>query len=178
MNTTPPKLTPEQIWNNDAIMVVNADLGLTMDDLSLIINTIESLRDQQWLDMLAAAPGVEEIMRLADAYRDAFGVFSETRLERRHALRTAVEQALAARVPTLPFAVFDEFGQPCEDRVRDHFAAAPQPPQQPAEWVGLTDEQIVEAFCKHPLENEYAKVFEQGALWADALLREKNGGVK
>lgn len=34
------------------------------------------------------------------------------------------EQPEALQLPTLPFAVFDEFGQPCEDRVRDHFAAA------------------------------------------------------
>ena len=28
------------------------------------------------------------------------------------------------KLQPLPFAVLDEFGQPCEDRVRDHFAAA------------------------------------------------------
>lgn len=33
-------------------------------------------------------------------------------------------QAEAATLPPLPFAVFDEFGNGCEDRVRDHFAAA------------------------------------------------------
>lgn len=33
------------------------------------------------------------------------------------------EKPKALRLPTLPFAIFDEFGNPCEDRVRDHFAA-------------------------------------------------------
>ena len=30
------------------------------------------------------------------------------------------------KLPPLPFAVLDEFGKSCEDRVRDHFAAAIQ----------------------------------------------------
>jgi hypothetical protein len=46
------------------------------------------------------------------------------------------------------------------------------PPAQPAAWVGLTDEQIL-------AESEHwspSAVFIEGAKWADAKLREKNGG--
>ena len=46
------------------------------------------------------------------------------------------------------------------------------PPAQPAAWVGLTDEKIL-------AESEHwspSAVFIEGAKWADAKLREKNGG--
>lgn len=48
------------------------------------------------------------------------------------------EQPEALRLPNLPFAVFDEFGQPCEDRVRDHFAEAFEELRSQI-WQGVPD---------------------------------------
>ena len=46
------------------------------------------------------------------------------------------------------------------------------PPAQPAEWVGLTDEEVM----AEAAQEEQAHGFIQGVRWADAKLREKNGG--
>lgn len=53
----------------------------------------------------------------------------------------AAQQADPKQVPTLPFAVFDEFGQPCEDRIRDYFAAAPEAPAPQSDTA--TDELVI-----------------------------------
>lgn len=37
---------------------------------------------------------------------------------------SAVSPPALAKLPPLPFAVFDEFGASCEDRVQDHYASA------------------------------------------------------
>ncbi len=44
------------------------------------------------------------------------------------------------------------------------------------QWVGLTQPEIIEGFCATPLEVQFVTGFEQGACWAEAKLREKNGG--
>jgi hypothetical protein len=41
-------------------------------------------------------------------------------------------------------------------------------------WVGLTQPEIVEGFCSNPHEVQYVSVFEKGARWAEAKLKEKN----
>jgi len=48
-------------------------------------------------------------------------------------------------------------------------------PQPQREWVGLTDEEIKRA-PHHMVDGAYHYSFKQGAEWAEAKLREKNGG--
>lgn len=50
---------------------------------------------------------------------------------------------------------------------------APQPERK---WVGLTQPEVVDAFCQTPHKTQYVAVFEQGARWAEARLKEKNHG--
>ena len=45
-------------------------------------------------------------------------------------------------------------------------------PPQPQQWVGLTDEET----SAEAMNEEQAHGFIQGAMWAEAKLREKNGG--
>lgn len=100
---TPPKLTFEQIEQAFA-SGDGTHFGAG--------RAVESIRDQQWLDMLAAAPGVERIIDLHDVavefeckYREAlstgFGVRDAgiRSGEADQAFRTAIEQTLTARVP-------------------------------------------------------------------------------
>lgn len=42
------------------------------------------------------------------------------------------------------------------------------------EWVGLTDEAVLDAFCKAPHKRQYVEVFSLGARWAEEKLKEKN----
>ena len=50
--------------------------------------------------------------------------------------------------------------------------------QPAAQWVGLESEEIRRATHTHYIvEGAYHHSFKQGALWADAKLREKNGGA-
>jgi hypothetical protein len=152
---TPPKLTDEQIED----VAYSATRRFPQLDVA---RAIEAARDQQWLDMLAAAPGVERIMELIDSIDDAANewagyvevdtapsTLSAHLSEHLAALRIAVEQALAARVPVITSAQEDAiletglvnvpFGMTAADAARKvaeaMLAAAPQPKQQPAEWV-------------------------------------------
>ena len=115
------------------------------------------------------------------------------------------------KLPPLPFAVFDEFGKSCEDRVRDHFieaieaqgvpdvddlrdrlvaissavaeqndmlaqaligdtlamlASAPPAPQ--AKPQPLSDEKIVDAYCKERGMRQYVEAYVAGARFAEA----------
>jgi hypothetical protein len=276
---TPPKLTPEQIDT------AYRDLPPPVQHWQLA-RAIETARDQQWLDMLAAAPGVERIMELAGEYAIAF---AQPRAPTgglqtvRQALRTAVEQALAkeggrvvvtwnfdrtkilavtrqddehrilkvlAEAPAAPLtkeqddllntlneltaqrdqlrkalaamvqcsktmnmvqcaeasqaaeAALREIPAPTEQalaaRVPENgvdvhmcrevggltfgkkldcqHCAAPQPPQQPAEWVGLTDAEITA--LKHLPDTNRQRTAVEMAYAVQAKLREKNGGGK
>jgi hypothetical protein len=53
------------------------------------------------------------------------------------ALQWAASQQAA--VAPLPFAVFDEFGKGCEDRVNDHFRAAAPAQQAAAGWQPISE---------------------------------------
>ena len=95
-----------------------------------------------------------------------------TRLRDRVALRidkytAALESQpdAAQGVPTLPFAVFDEFGNGCEDRVRDHFAAllaaTPKPQEQANEWKEAVLEQLVACSMDAPTDERPASILKR-----------------
>ena len=47
-------------------------------------------------------------------------------------------------------------------------------PTAQREWVGLTDEEVLDAFCKTPHTRQYVEMFSRGARWAEAKLKEKS----
>lgn len=59
----------------------------------------------------------------------------------------------------------------------DLLAAVPQPPQEPAEWVGLTDEDRGEVYAAWRFNGSNASNLELCRA-IEAKLREKNGGWK
>jgi hypothetical protein len=143
MNTQ-PKLTDEQIED-----IFQESAGPDDIVVSRFASAIESAVNQQWLDMLAAAPGVEKIMALHDdaaEYRHVHGSprYNTVSDQKRQALRTAVEQALAARVPGRIEVTEEMHIAACKVLTRANgldglpqrmldamLAAAPHPPQQP-----------------------------------------------
>jgi hypothetical protein len=92
------------------------------------------------------------------------------------ALRQLLEQPAPVQEPIgylWPTGMHPEFRFTQQER--DGVEGTPvyfTPPAQPAAWVGLTDTKGVLDFGSETVNNEFIR----GALWADAKLREKNGG--
>jgi len=146
----PPKLTPEQIDTE------YRDLPPPVQHWQLA-RAIESAVNQQWLAMLAAAPGVEKIMDMLDNFEYAvLGVMQGRRspdepAQMKADIRTAIEQALAYQCAQLVLERdellkqvqrYEKHGVTCQT-YRHHVAGcgecnneAPQPPQQPATGFG------------------------------------------
>ena len=161
--TTPPKLTDEQIEQAFASGDgTHSGAG----------RAVESIRDQQWLDMLAAAPQPPQ----------AYSEYVETAC----ALIKAADDAAASSDYMLD-------SNDCISVLRGTWTGPmlndrPQPPQQPSEPVnpysgmGSMQEAWQRGFEGRPMlahkGSNYARVYADGRAAAaiEAKLREKNGG--
>jgi hypothetical protein len=129
---------------------------------------------------------IENIMKLADEYADA-GIY-EPAARLRQALRAAIEQALT---PGEPVALLDvtyskRSGMLESYAIRKMYEGAPSgvyavyatAPQLQREWVGLSGEEVTQQ-CRTVGVGSYqtlAAAFKAGVEFANAKLREKNGG--
>lgn len=90
------------------------------------------------------------------------------------ALRTAIEAAEKQEPVLKPCWYESKEKTMCRKCGQVHAEAIPPAAQR--QWVGLDEEEIKRA-PHHMVDGAYHYSFKQGAKWADAKLREKNGGA-
>ncbi len=154
--TPPPKLTPKKI--DEAIRLPNGSLpcgiGTTREHAVNAARAIEAARDQQWIEMLAGQEPVAWIWKYANGEEEVVFV------PPRHIDATYVD------APSTITPLY----------------TAPQPPQQPTEWVGLTEDDVINIGNEvHRAmlddaddQQELLEIYKE----IEAKLREKNGGAK
>jgi hypothetical protein len=123
---------------------------------------------------------------LSDELHALIRSFGYTTNSQTHDLVTAIiakmqatqEPVQAGELPPLPFAVFDEFGKGCEDRVQDHYYNAHRAALSARK--PLTDEQIVASLkaCEKEDHTKEGWIWRTRIKWARAIERAHGIGLE